>query len=156
MGVYYKHPEGIRVNEIVDVTSDKSFAIAGFTGSWAIFDLENELTANILANPLSNANEREIVIDNQKFNIADCGKHFEDGTKLKINGRMIKVLDSDDNDIEDITFARITNTLKEEQIYTLLKLRLAKNVLMRKAELEQSEVLDDEISRSFEMTRVIK
>ncbi len=156
MGVYYKHPEGIRVNEIVDVTSDKSFAIAGFTGSWAIFDLENELTANILANPLSSANEREIIIDNQKINIADCGKHFEDGTKLKINGRMIKVWDGDDNEIEDITFARITNTLKEEQIYTLLKLRLAKNVLRRKAELEQSEVLDDEISRIFEMTRVIK
>lgn len=156
MGVYYKHPEGIRVNEIVDVTSDKSFAIAGFTGSWATFDLENELTANILANPLSNENEREIVIDNQKFNIVDCGRSFEDGTKFKVAGKMSKVLDSDGNVVDSVPFSRITNTLKEMQIYTLLKLRLAKNVLMRKAELEQSEVLDDEISRSFEMTRIIK
>ena len=156
MGVYYKHPDGIRVNEIVDAMSDRAFAIAGFTGSWATFDLENELTANILANPLSNAKTREIIIDNQKFNIADCGKHFEDGTIFKINGRMIKVLDCDGNLVDDIPFARITNTLKEMQIYTLLKLRLAKNVLMCKYELEQSEILYDTVSKSFESEKVIR
>ena len=156
MGVYYKHPDGIRVNEMVDAMSDQSFSIAGFTGSWATFDLENELTANFLANPLSNANEREIIIDNQKFNIADCGKHFEDGTVFKINGRMIKALDCDGNLIDDIPFARITNTLKEVQIYTLLKLRLAKNALMRKAGFEQNEVLYETVSRSFGTEKVIK
>lgn len=156
MGVYYKHPEGIRVNEMADAVSDKAFAIAGFTGSFATFDLENELTANILANPLSNGNEREVIIDNQKFNIVDCGKRFPDGTKFKVTGKMSKVLDVDDNLVDSVPYSRITNTLKEMQIYTLLKLRLAKNVLKCKARLEQSEALDDEVSKTFETTRVIK
>lgn len=156
MGVYYKHPYGIRINEMVDAMSDKSFATAGFTGTWATFDLKNGLTANILANPLSDESEREVVIDNEKFNIVDCGKHFEDGTKFRVAGKTSKVLDGEGNVVGSAPFTRITNTLKEAQIYTLLKLRLAKNVLRCKAELEQSEVLDDEVSRTFEMTRVIK
>lgn len=156
MAVYYKHPEGIRANEMVDAMGNESFATAGFTGTWATFDLKNGLTANILANPLSDESEREVVIDNEKFNIVDCGKHFEDGTKFRVAGKISKVLDGEGNVVGSAPFTRITNTLKEAQIYTLLKLRLAKNVLRCKAELEQSEVLDDEVSRTFEMTRVIK
>ncbi len=156
MAVYYKHPEGIRANEMVDAMGNESFATAGFTGTWATFDLKNGLTANILANPLSDESEREIVIDNEKFNIVDCGKHFEDGTKFRVAGKTSKVLDGEGNVVGSAPFTRITNTLKEAQIYTLLKLRLAKNVLMRKAELEQSEVLSDEVAHSFEEAKTVK
>lgn len=156
MGVYYKHPEGIRASDVVDAMSDKSFSISGFTGSWVTFDLKNELTANILANPFSEGSERNVIIDNEKFSIADCGKCFEDGTKFKVFGKYFKVLDDCGNVIQTIPFTRITNTLKEMQIYTLLKLRLAKNILRRKAEIEKSEVLYNEISRSFEKVKIIK
>ena len=156
MGVYYKHKEGIRVNEMANVMGNDSFAITGFTGTWATFDLKNQLTANFLANPFSDESEREIVIDNEKFNIVDCSKHFENGTKFKVFGKTSKVLDNDGNVVESIPFTRITNTLKEEQIYTLLKLRLAKNALIRKAEREQSGVLSDEVVNSFEKSKTIK
>ena len=156
MGVYYKHKEGIRVNEMANVMGNDSFAITGFTGTWATFDLKNQLTANFLANPFSDESEREIVIDNEKFNIVDCSKHFENDTKFKVFGKTSKVLDNDGNVVESIPFTRITNTLKEEQIYTLLKLRLAKNALIRKAELEQSGVLNDEVVNSFEKSKTIK
>ena len=156
MGVYYKHPEGIIANEMANVMSDESFATAGFTGTWAAFDLKNGLTANFLANPLSLENERKIVIDNEKFNIVDCGMNFKDGTKFKVAGKNSKVLDNEGNVIQNVPFTRITNTLKEEAIYTLLKLRLAKNVLMRKAELEQSGVLDDLVHKTFERTKMVR
>ena len=155
-GVYYKHPEGIRVNEIVNAMGDRSFAIAGFTGSWATFDLQNGLTANILANPLSNENEREIVVDNEKFTIIDCGKSFENGTKFKVAGTSSKVLDNEGNIVGTAPFTRITNTLKESQIYTLLQLRLAKMALSRKAYLEQSQILADAVTESFETPKVVK
>ena len=156
MAVYYKHPEGIRTNEMANVMSDESFAMTGFTGTWATFDLKNELTANILANPLSLESERDIVIDNKKFNIVDCGKKFKDGTKFKVAGKTSKVLDDENKVISSVPFTRITNTLKEETIYTLLKLRLAKNVLMRKAEIEQSGVLKSAVSESFETEKIRK
>lgn len=156
MAVYYKHPEGIRANEMVNAMSDESFTITGFTGTWTTFDLKNGLTANILANPLSNENEREFVIDNEKFNIVDCSKHFEDCTKFRVAGKTSKVLDGEGNVVGNAPFTRITNILKESQIYTLLKLRLAKNALMRKAELEQSGVLSDEVAHSFEEPKTVK
>ena len=155
-GVYYKHPEGIRINEMADVMGDRSFAITGFTGSWATFDLQNGLTANILANPLSNENEREVVIDNEKITIIDCEKHFENGTRFKIAGKTSKILDDDGNVVGTIPFTRITNTLKEAQIYTLLKLRLAKMALNRKAILEQSQILADAVAESFETSKTVK
>ena len=66
------------------------------------------------------------------------------------------MLDGEGNVVGSAPFTRITNTLKEAQIYTLLKLRLAKNALMRKAELEQSEVLSDEVAHSFEEAKTVK
>lgn len=155
MAVYYKHPEGIRANELVDAMGNKSFATAGFTGTWAAFDLQNGLTANILANPLSLETEREVLVDNEKFSIVDCGKHFEDGTKFKVSGKTSKILDGD-NVIGSAPFTRITNTLKEAQIYTLLKLRLAKNVLARKAALEQSDILSYAVEDTFTKTKTVK
>ena len=145
MGVYIKHPEGIRVSELTDVLSSDAFAITGFTGSYAAFDLKNGLTANILANPLSSDNVREIIIDNEKFTIADCHKKFKDGTKFKVYGKVSQVGD------EKIPFTRITNTLKESQIYTLLKLRLAKKVLMKKAEILNSELLKENVDETFKL-----
>ena len=113
MGVYYKHPEGIRVSEMAAAMGNESFSIAGFTGTWAAFDLQNGLTANILANPLSDENERDIIIDNEKFSIVDCSKHFKDGTKFRIVGKTYKVLDGEGNVVESASFTRITNTLKD-------------------------------------------
>lgn len=156
MAVYYKHPEGIRVNEMAAAMGNKSFSIAGFTGTWAAFDLQNGLTANILANPLSDEKGKNIIIDNEKFSIVDCGRHFEDGTKFRVAGKTSKVLDGEGNVVGSVPFTRITNTLKEAQIYTLLKLRLAKNVLIRKAEIEQSSILSDEVARDFEEPRTVK
>ncbi len=155
MGVYYKHPEGIRCNEMVDAMGNESFSIAGFTGTWATFDLQNGITANILGNPFSDETEREVVIDNTKFKIVDCGNYFADGTKLKVAGKISKVLDKDGNVVNSAPFTRITNTLKESQIYTLLKLRLAKNVLMRKAQLEMNVALADDVRNNFEKSKVV-
>lgn len=149
MGVYYNHPEGIRISEMPAGLSDEAFAIAGFTGTWATFDLKNGLTANILANPLSSLGEKEFIIDNEKFKIVDCGKKFADGVKFKVLGKTASALD------DNIPFTRITNTLKEDAIYTLLKLRLAKNVLMRKASLERSSILSDEVINSFECSKIV-
>lgn len=155
MGVYIKHPEGIRVSEITNVMSHEAFAITGFTGTYASFDLKNELTANILANPLYNENEREITINNEQFIIKDCGKTFENGTKFKVTGKTTSVLNNSEI-IEKIPFTRITNTLKEGQIYTLLKLRLAKNILMRKSLEEKAEILNKNIKETFENPKIIK
>ncbi len=145
MGVYIKHPEGIKVCELTDVLSTDAFAITGFTGSYAVFDLKNGLTANILANPLSSDKIRKITIDNKKFTIADCHKKIKDGTQFKVCGKVSQVGD------EKIPFTRITNTLKESQIYTLLKLRLAKKVLMKKAEILNSELLKENVDETFKL-----
>ena len=156
MGVYYKHPEGIRISDIPDVMSDEAFAITGFTGTWATFDLKNKLTANFLANPFSIKGEREIVIADDDFKILNCNNYFEDGVKFKVFEKNIKILNNDGMVINSVPFTRITNVLKEESIYTLLKLRFVKNVLMRKAELEQSGVLDDLVHKTFERTKMVR
>ena len=153
MGVYIKNPEGIRVNELPASVSDTAFAMTGFTGSHMVVDLKNDLTTNILANPISDNGQREVVIDNKKFIIRDCGRVFEDGTKFKVVNRTSEVYDKEGNLITKVPYTRITNTLKEEQINVLLKLRLAKNCLIRKAEFESEK---DEIHDVFETPRNIK
>ncbi len=153
MGVYIKNPEGIRVNELPASVSDTAFAMTGFTGSHMVVDLKNDLTTNILANPISDNGQREVVIDNKKFIIRDCGRVFEDGTKFKVVNRTSEVYDKEGNLITKAPYTRITNTLKEEQINVLLKLRLAKNCLIRKAEFESEK---DEIHDVFETPRNIK
>lgn len=153
MGVYIKHPEGIRVNELPAPVSDSAFAMTGFTGSHMVVDLKNGLTTNILANPISDNGQREVVIDNKRFIIRDCGKVFEDGTKFKVVNRTSEVYDKEGNLITKAPYTRITNTLKEEQINVLLKLRLAKNCLLRKAEYERDK---DEVHDVFETPRNIK
>lgn len=153
MGVQIKHPEGIRVSDFPLSVSDTAFVMTGFTGSHMVVDLKNGLTTNILANPISDNGQREVVIDNKKFIIRDCGRVFEDGTKFKVVNRTSEVYDKDGNLITKAPYTRITNTLKEEQINVLLKLRLAKNCLIRKAEFESEK---DEIHDVFETPRNIK
>ena len=111
------------------------------------------MTTNILANPISDNNQREVIIDNNKFIIRDCGKIFADGTKFKVVNRTSEVYDKNDNLIMKVPYTRITNTLKEEQINVLLKLRLAKNSLLRKVELESQK---SEVHDVFETSRSIK
>ena len=146
MGVYYKHPEGIRVNEMANPLSKEAFAIAGFTGTWACFDLMNGLSSNFLANPFSRS--KDAVID-EKFEV------LNDYGTVKVDGKTIQIFDGE-NIIDTIPFTRITNVLKEESIYTLLKLRFAKKVLERKAVLEQSSVLKNEIVKVFETEKIIR
>ena len=153
MGVQIKHPEGIRVSDFPLSVSDTAFVMTGFTGSHMVVDLKNGLTTNILANPISDNGQREVVIDNKRFIIRDCGKVFEDGTKFKVVNRTSEVYDKEGNLITKAPYTRITNTLKEEQINVLLKLRLAKNCLIRKAEFESEK---DEIHDVFETPRNIK
>ena len=153
MAVYIKHPEGIRANEIPAPLGSKSFSITGFTGTYATFDLQNGLTANILANPLSSKTPQIVTIDNEEFTIRDCGKTFPNGTKLRVNGKNTEVLDGEEV-VDKAPFTRITNTLKEGQIYTLLKLRLAKNSMKKMAEVMQEERLDEEVVETF--TKKIK
>ena len=153
MGVQIKHPEGIRVSAFPLSVSDTAFVMTGFTVSHMVVDLKNGLTTNILANPISDNGQREVVIDNKKFIIRDCGRVFEDGTKFKVVNRTSEVYDKDGNLITKAPYTRITNTLKEEQINVLLKLRLAKNCLIRKAEFESEK---DEIHDVFETPRNIK
>ena len=153
MGVQIKHPEGIRVSDFPLSVSDTAFVMTGFTGSHMVVDLKNGLTTNILANPISDNGQREVVIDNKRFIIRDCGKVFEDGTKFKVVNRTSEVYDKEGNLITKVPYTRITNTLKEEQINVLLKLRLAKNCLIRKAEFESEK---DEIHDVFETPRNIK
>ena len=153
MGVQIKHPEGIRVSDFPLSVSDTAFVMTGFTGSHIVVDLKNGLTTNILANPISDNGQREVVIDNKKFIIRDCGRVFEDGTKFKVVNRTSEVYDKEGNLITKVPYTRITNTLKEEQINVLLKLRLAKNCLIRKAEFESEK---DEIHNLFETPRNIK
>ena len=153
MGVQIKHPEGIRVSDFPLSVSDTAFVMTGFTGSHMVVDLKNGLTTNILANPISDNGQREVIIDNKKFIIRDCGRVFEDGTKFKVVNRISEVYDKDGNLITKAPYTRITNTLKEEQINVLLKLRLAKNCLIRKAEFESEK---DEIHDVFETPRNIK
>lgn len=155
-GVYYKHPEGIRTNEIVNALSNEAFSITGFTGSYLTFDLKNGMTANILANPLSDGNEREIIIDNEKFTIRDCAKSFANGTRFRVCGKNSKVLDSEGNVVNSAPYTRITNDLKEGQIYTLLKLRLAKEALKQMALVNQSEVLGKEVDEKFSSTTIVR
>lgn len=150
MDVYIRHPEGLRVNELVKGLSTDAFSAAGFTGSYATFDLKNGLTANILANPLSSSTEKEIIIDNEAYTIKDCGKTFAPGTKFKVCGKKISVLGDNGETIDQPAFTRITNTLKEGQIYTLLALRLAKNALTHKAMIEQDNSLYKETLETFE------
>lgn len=88
--VYLKHPFGLDVSEVPKEAGYRSFATAGFTGGWAIYDLSNKYTANFLSNPLSN----------------EAG-------------------------IKDQHFARLTNPLKEEMVYTAFKLLITRNVLSR-------------------------
>lgn len=152
MGVYIKHPEGIRANEIVNSLSDEAFSITGFTGSYATFDLKNGISANILANPLSDQNSREIVIDNQKFLIKDCDRSFANGTKVVVSGKTTTVPEEN----LTIPYTRITNTLKESQIYTLLLLRLAKNVLIRKYLEEKDQYKVEEVEDTFETPRKVR
>lgn len=52
-GVYLNHPYGIKHTDVPDIASKKAFAASGFTGCYSIYDLENEISANILTNPFS-------------------------------------------------------------------------------------------------------
>lgn len=53
MGVYIPHPYGIDHTDMPDVSSTKTFASSGFTGSYCVYDLDNRIAGAICTNPFS-------------------------------------------------------------------------------------------------------
>lgn len=145
-GVYVNIPGGLDKGEVVPYLSKGAFSATGSSGGYATYDISNGLTANFLSNPYSG--DLPIVVDTSdpKYNF---GGLVQDGEKLKVSKKRIEVydkngepirkyedgrvvLDKDGNeDIQTIPFVRITNELKNEQIKTILGLRLANKVLYR-------------------------
>lgn len=55
--MYRKHPMGLAKTEVLPLEGTEAFSTAGFTGTWANYDLQNNMTANILTNPLSGSDD---------------------------------------------------------------------------------------------------
>ncbi len=54
---YRRHELGYAKTEVHECQSDLAFAAAGFTGTFACYDLDHEITTNILTNPISNSED---------------------------------------------------------------------------------------------------
>lgn len=146
MGVYINIPGGLETGEVVPYLSKGAFSAAGSSGGYATYDISNGLTANFLSNPYSTNIPFMVDTSDPKFNFGDAVDSNKllrvDKKKIELydkNGEPIRtikdgktVLDSDGNEvIETIKLTTITNELKNEQIKTLLGLRLANKVLYR-------------------------
>ena len=165
MGVFINIPEGLKDGEVVPYLSDSAFSAVGSSGTYSTFDLANGLTANFLSNPYSS--NMPFMVDTSDPNL-NYGNSVEPGTLLRVdkkkielydkNGEPIRVmkdgkivLDKNDNEvIETIKLTKITNELKEEQIKTLLGLRLANKVLYRVV----NELMIDDPSSSLVRRRL--
>lgn len=148
MGVYINIPGGLDTGEVVPYLSKGAFTATGSSGGYATYDISNGLTANFLSNPYSTNMPFMVDTSDPKFNFGDAVDTDKllrvDKKKIELydkNGEPIRKiedgkiqLDKDGNEIvETIKFTTITNELKNEQIKTLLGLRLANKVLYRVA-----------------------
>ena len=145
-GVYINIPGGLAKGEVVPYLSKGAFTATGSSGGYATYDISNGLTANFLSNPYSSNMPFMVDASDPKFNF---GSTVDTDTLLRVdkkkielydkNGEPIRkikdgkiVLDADGNEVmETIKLTTITNELKNEQIKTLLGLRLANKVLYR-------------------------
>ncbi|MBR3209141.1 MAG: beta-lactamase family protein [Bacilli bacterium] len=150
MGVYI-NVGSIRISDIPEKYSDTTFAAEGSTGTYSIFDLENGLNATYLSNVRSGLYHKWINTDGYAYgdNDDEMPRHYQttlvSGTGTIRDGRMIKP------DGTFMTYSRATNNFKEEELMTLLKLRIAKRVLVKKAKLEYSgDELEVELRRIHE------
>jgi len=135
MGVYINTGH-IRTSDVQPKYSDNAFAAQGSTGTYSVFDIENGLNMTYLSNIRSGLYYKWINTDGYTYgDIEDeIPKHFQttliSGTGTIKDGRIIRP------DGSFMPYARATNNFKEEGLETLLKLRVAKKVLTKKAKIE--------------------
>ena len=154
MGVYIEHPDGLKVSEVIPGLSKLAFAITGYTGGYAAYDLANGFSSIILANPITIAATGAKVLygrvpNGNRYLLDKEGKPFEGGTTIISNydGRKnINIYDQEGNHLENRAYTNILNSLKLQQLYTILKLRLIKRVAIK---LANSDLLVDHINQEF-------
>lgn len=161
MGVYIEHPDGLKVSEVIPGLSKYAFSITGYTGGYATYDVVNGLSSVILANPLTIASTKEKVLvnnipDNNKYLLDLNGKPYEKGLIItsKYDGKkLINIYSKDGEYLETRTYTNLLDSLKKQQIYTLLKLRLTKRVAKL---LATSDNLIDHIEEEYRGGKVFK
>ncbi len=145
MGVYI-NTGSIRESDIPARYSNNTFAAEGSTGTYSVFDIENGLNMTYLSNIRSGSYSKSINTEGYTYgdNEDPMPKNFE--TTLLSGTHFF----NDEYSIPDPTgslirpdgtrmaYVRATNNFKEEGLETLLKLRIAKKVLTRKAQIECS------------------
>ena len=157
MGVYIEHPEGLRVSEVIPGLSRKAFAITGFTGGYASYDLVNGLSGVILANPLSiEATDAKIQVsqvpEGNRYLLSKEGVPFDAGTIIISNyvaskkKKNINIYAPDGTPLENRAYTNMLDSLKLQQLYTLLKLRLTKRVALA---LAKSDLMVEHIDEEF-------
>lgn len=167
MGVYI-NTNSIRQCDIPERYSKTTFTSAGSTGTNSIFDLENGFNATYLSNIRSSLFSKTINTDNYTYGDDNdempknyettvlSGTHYFKGkySSTDPKGSLIR------EDGSYMTYVRATNNFKEECLDTLLKLRIAKKVLVRKAQTQYSDSeLENEIEKielAFSSNRDIK
>ena len=155
MGVYIEHPEGLKVGEVIPGLSKQAFSITGYTGGYASYDLVNGLSSVILANPLTiEATKAKILVNkvpkDNKYLLDKNGYPFVAGSTIVSNyaghKKNINIYDVNGNLVENRAYTNILNSLKLQQLYTLLKLRLTKRVALA---LAKSDLLVEHINNEF-------
>lgn len=137
MGVYI-NTGSIRVSDIPARYSDRAFAAEGSTGTYSVFDIENGLNMTYLSNVRSGLFHKWI--NTEDYTYGDDNDQMPQnhrttlisGTGTIRDGRIFRP------DGTFMTYVRATNNFKEEGLETLLKLRIAKKALIKKAQLEYS------------------
>ena len=151
MGVYI-NTGSIRVSDIPARYSDSAFAAEGSTGTYSVFDMENGLNMTYLSNVRSGSFQKWINTDNYTYgdDNDEMPKHYEttlvSGTGTVKDGRIYRP------DGSFMTYVRATNNFKEEGLETLLKLRIAKKALVKKARLQYSGSKLDEVLNEIDET----
>lgn len=145
MGVYI-NTGNIRVSDIPARYSDSTFASEGSTGTYSVFDVENGLNMTYLSNVRSGLFHKWFNTDDYTYgdDNDEMPKHYQttlvSGTGTIRDGRILR------SDGSFMTYVRATNNFKEEGLETLLKLRIAKKVLVKKAYLEfYGDKLEEEL-----------
>lgn len=155
MGVYIEHPEGLKASEVIPGLSKQAFSITGYTGGYAAYDLANGFSSIILANPITIAATQAKVLyrrvpENNRYLLSKDGEPFKAGTTIISNydngKKNINIYNPEGEFLENRAYTNIMNSLKVQQLYTLLKLRLIKRVALRLAE---SDRLVDHIEEEF-------
>lgn len=149
MGVYI-NTGNIKVSDVPARYSDSTFVAEGSTGTYSVFDIENGLNMTYLSNVRSGLFHKLINTDDYTYgdNNDQMPKHYKttliSGTGTIRDGRIFRPNGS------FMTYVRATNNFKEEGLETLLKLRIAKKALVKRANLMYSGNELEETIRKIE------